>query len=553
MLPLLDFSEDILRLVVSHVDSQRDFAALARSCKALHRLCDMNARRRYRRIRLCSSADLERALYILLSILRKPQLRDYVRHIELDSNTLWNDTLARDHQRHKKPLTDEDKRLLQRATEAARFPKVMEEHVFYLLKVVAEGSKASPLPPSHKDRDDVDRNIGDALCAVLITVCPRLQSMATTCLMCTPSISDRKEDSGEDFMHSRMPTELILRRSGARPSEYPFARNLRDITIIPHGRGWASTHGYPKVDIWSSLRPIMGLPAIDSVTMNAAKCPEWMTTIEPADQSSNIRRLRLPNANLDFRILNRAIKSCKVLTEFILTAGGGERWNRPSFAPLPMTHALLKHVRTLEVLHLDIDAYVPSNWYWQESDDYRLCDDVGWDDELEQEIWDNSHEAEESLAEDGDHIAGEPWPLNLRDAGVQSWSPGLADFTKLTHLRIGIDAFFFLARGVAWSTKPKYKQIYDYDGDFIQSKRLPIPADSWTLVGSIPQSLQSLQITGYQKGQRSEYDEHVRALLAERESQLPNLKEIEGLDQPMPAATKVVSNPAPEVWSEYED
>lgn len=187
-------------MVVSHVDSQRDFAALARSCKVLHRLCDMNARRRYQRIRLCSSADLERGLYILLSILRKPQFNDYVRHIELDSNTLWNDTLVKDRQQHKKPLTHKDKQLLLRATEAARFPKCMEEHVFYLLKVIAEGSKASPLPPSHKDHDD--RNIGDALCAVLITVCPRLQSMATTCLMRTPSISDRKEDSGEDFMHS---------------------------------------------------------------------------------------------------------------------------------------------------------------------------------------------------------------------------------------------------------------------------------------------------------------------------------------------------------------
>ncbi|KAJ5606199.1 hypothetical protein N7510_008980 [Penicillium lagena] len=478
MLPLLDFSEDILRLIVSHVDLQRDFAALARSCKVLHRLCDMNARRRYRRIRLCSSADLERGLYILLSMLRNPQLRDYVRHIELDSNTLWNDTLAKDRQQHKKPLTNEDKQLLLQATEAARFPKPIEEHVFYLLKVIAEGSKASPLPSSHKDRDDVDRNIGDALCAVLITVCPRLQSMATTCLMRTPSILDRKRDQGEEFMLSRRPTELILRRSGAKPSKYPFSRNLRDITIIPHGRGWASSLGYHKIDIWSSLRPIMGLPAIESVTMHAVKCPEWMTAIEPAHRSSNIRRLRFPNANLDWRILKRSIESCKALTEFTLTAG---------------------------VLHLDIDACVSSNWYWQESDDYELCDDVGWDDEIEREIWEDSHEAEESLAEDGAHIAGKPWPLDLRDIGVQS------------------------------------------------CRRVPIPADSWTLVGSIPQSLQSLQITGYKKGRSPLYDDHITALLAERESQLPNLKTIEGLDQQVPVAKKVVANPAPEVWSEYED
>lgn len=301
-----------------------------------------------------------------------------------------------------------------------------------------------------------------------------------------------------------MPTELILRRSGAKPSEYPFARNLRDITIIPHGRGWASSLGYHKIDIWSNLRPIMGLPAIESVTMNAVKCPEWMTTIEPADLSSNIRRLRFPNTNLDFRILNRAIESCKALTEFTLTVGGrqSEIWNRPSFvAPLPMTYALLKHVRTLEVLDLDIDAYVRSNWYWQESDDYRLCDDVGWDDELEQQLWDDSHEAEESLAEDGAHIAGEPWPLNLRDiVGELSWSPGLADFKKLTHLRIGIEAFFFLARGISWLKKPKYRSLYDEDGEFVKSKHVPTPANSWTLVGRLPQSLQSLQITGVPKG-----------------------------------------------------
>lgn len=86
MAPFSKLPAEILLLIVSEVRSNRDLAAFSRSCRSVYDLSrnQMPLRRKYRQIRLKSNSDLEKAFSLLIAILRRPQLGDLVRHLELD-------------------------------------------------------------------------------------------------------------------------------------------------------------------------------------------------------------------------------------------------------------------------------------------------------------------------------------------------------------------------------------------------------------------------------------------------------------------------------------
>ena len=84
MVTIDNLPDEVLLRILSYVQSMRDLAALAIQCRSFHRVCDMATRRQYRRIRLRSPGDLQLGFAMLLSILRRPRLGIYVRHIEIN-------------------------------------------------------------------------------------------------------------------------------------------------------------------------------------------------------------------------------------------------------------------------------------------------------------------------------------------------------------------------------------------------------------------------------------------------------------------------------------
>lgn len=77
---------EVLLLIINLIRPSRDFLALSRTNRSFHNLTrnELPLRRKYRRIRIKEKSDFDKAFTILLSILRRPQLGDYVHHIEFD-------------------------------------------------------------------------------------------------------------------------------------------------------------------------------------------------------------------------------------------------------------------------------------------------------------------------------------------------------------------------------------------------------------------------------------------------------------------------------------
>ncbi|KAL4782589.1 hypothetical protein BJX76DRAFT_358746 [Aspergillus varians] len=75
---------ELLLLIISEIQNYKNLACFSAQCHRLHALCDLPVRRKYRRIRIRRDGHLNPAFEVLLSILRKPRLATYVRHLEID-------------------------------------------------------------------------------------------------------------------------------------------------------------------------------------------------------------------------------------------------------------------------------------------------------------------------------------------------------------------------------------------------------------------------------------------------------------------------------------
>lgn len=122
MAKLEQLPTEVLLLIIGLIRPNRDFLAFSRTSRSIHNLTknELPMRQKYRRIRIKEKSDFDKAFAILLSILRRPQLGDYVHHIEFDrppggyaDYEIKNDDL--------KELSDEDHTRLRQAVKDAGF------------------------------------------------------------------------------------------------------------------------------------------------------------------------------------------------------------------------------------------------------------------------------------------------------------------------------------------------------------------------------------------------------------------------------------------------
>ena len=68
--------------IISYLLPIYDVAALSRQCRTLHSLCDMVARGKYYRIKLCAeNENTDKPLALIMDILKRPILDHYVRKV----------------------------------------------------------------------------------------------------------------------------------------------------------------------------------------------------------------------------------------------------------------------------------------------------------------------------------------------------------------------------------------------------------------------------------------------------------------------------------------
>ncbi|KAL5342036.1 hypothetical protein BJX70DRAFT_395393 [Aspergillus crustosus] len=387
--------DDILLLIVSYVVNPKDITALSIQFRRVHPLCDLPIRRKYSRIRIRKDHHLDNAFKFLLSILRKPRLGLYVHRLEVDrqARNPWNYEMTN----YERTISTDDLANLKTAI-AAAFTKDEREPVLKLVMQKPCGNtKAGVQPWLHPDYNRTIL-IGQAIAALLITVCPHLEH-----LVMVPFQKSHMSCTGPKIP----PLDMLIGRTGARKGSSQYLQDLRAIEFLT-----------PLSDNVWRLGPSSSMVKLDG--------PMY----EYHGAWSKICCIHLHNCDLSTRHLASILCCVERLRQFTYTTacvdiatGGVFSQTEPpqKFNPATLLRCILRHKSSLEYLDLDLA--------------YRC---VPFGDALPISVEDRMLR-ERYLEHPETHSP--PEPLEFK--------PGsLRDCTALTRLRIDVVTLFYLAEGL---------------------------------------------------------------------------------------------------------
>ncbi|KAI9039220.1 uncharacterized protein KD926_009854 [Aspergillus affinis] len=491
MVHFTDLPFEILTRILSYLLSHRDIAALSIQCRFLHAVCDMDTRRRYRRIRITpDKKSLNRAFDRLFKILKRPSLGRHVRRIEYINCTSYETERIYPPGYERDP-TPEETRLLLTACHAAGFGRSDDDNLMAML-----------LPPPVEETEWSEKqlayqaqamNIVLALTALHISVSQNVEYLAIP----DPCFTYSGPGTPEDIVCC--PVYQLIENVHANPEERPFLQNLRTIYLL-NAQGSPDpvySQNYCFLDLPQSMVLFQGLPAIESIRTDILGAPQIsilsMLDLKPA--YSNFSKVSIQHSCVDSSYLATVVTFCKVLREFEYGLGGKYRYGLeyPVFNPKTFIQALLFHKATLETLDVDIDASWP-------------FDLEEWDEEYEQEI--------EKIF----------WLLPY-DIWEQSGS--LKDFCSLKRLSLGIKFLMYFAEGVI-AGSPRMWLGVSYSPCKEEGE------DCFNLADHLPPNLEYLTIRGYKRGVNMAHDAQVDALIALKENASSKIKEITGIEHPIP-------------------
>ncbi|KAJ6127628.1 hypothetical protein N7523_003240 [Penicillium sp. IBT 18751x] len=497
---------EIQVMVIPRVSSIGDLAALSRSCRSIHRLCDMKTRERYYQIRVDpKDYRVNKTFDLVMEILKNPKLGNYVREIvQTRQPSMERHYVQTTEQRE---LSAGDRDLLRAAVRKAGFVGSQESAVLNMLMqntTEPPGETREPFrfPNTAYGYDHGQIHgtfIAQALAAILISVSPNLESLVMTQPFSSFSGSsrggERLQDDGVFF-----PLDRLLRRANENPVSTAYLQNLRKVYMIVDDR-YSHDRFYMAIDFLECATLFDRLPSIESIRTDALcddENGEARVVLEP--RSSNISRIHICHSALQTTFLVSLIQSCKVLREFHYTIGGRcvlGGWIAP-FNASTFIKSICLHKDTLEVLDIDAEHnmhyFHPS--YFEE-------------DRVDQEI-DKEQRALESDNDDDDECQ------MLRSLSSNSGS--LKEFRALKRLSVGIGFLVYFAMGVKERNEPR---------------------QPFLLPEALPESLEYLCIRGYEKGMCKKWDTHIDALVASIVSGSSGIKEITGIEEIIPNSEDV--------------
>lgn len=321
----------------------------------------------------------------------------------------------------------------------------------------------------------------------------------------------------------RFPLEKLLVDTNDNPQEKPWLRYLQSVELINNkDNSWDDGRFYETFDLLGMLQFFDKLPSMERVGIDAMLEDEnGLSSLPPT--SSNISQIRVGNSSLSCIFLMHLVNSCKTLKEFHYTTGGraSSDGSFSPFNPRTFLKSILRHKETLEVLNIDSD----SNCYYI---------DIESGPEYDRMI---DHDENEEPSDD----------VVTAIEGFWDQSGSLGDFSSLKHLSIGIAVLLCLARGTQ-----------SMDNEDMDNVAL---FDQVVLADALPPCLESLCIRGYEKGPRPDFDKIITRFLAEKDTKLPNLKTVIGIEECIENACTIEDpddEDAPlwereeEDWTEYE-
>lgn len=359
--------------------------------------------------------------------------------------------------------------------------------------------------------------LAQALAALLVSVSPRLESLSFCPVGQGPSKLSKltAQANGTPLREDDYFFRHFLDRANSSPQEtLPFLHHLRQVRFLvdPDTRidRW---YYYQPYDLYGSLNLVRRLPVVKSIRVDAIMSTQT-PSIEPPPRSANYTGITIRNSSIDYHHLVRVIKSAKRLEEFTYTVGGRGSTDRSLsiFSPDHVFRALLLHADSLVHLDLDVEAETP------------LAET--FDSALGQHFFDNSDgRSPRSQPAYQQEWADELQELQLEQDG-QSSPCSLRGLTNLKNLSLGIHTLYYLARGIGAD------QVDDA---------------SFAIVDRLPPNLEALCIYGYERGMKPQvkglpddvFDRQLEKLLAEKDTKLPRLSYIEGVEEFIENATTV--------------
>ncbi|KNG91497.1 hypothetical protein ANOM_000102 [Aspergillus nomiae NRRL 13137] len=444
-----------------------------------------NGNDNFHTVRLRSPTELKRGLQILLSILREPSLAGEIRELKLDRTPGLS---YRGDPYEIRPtqvlLPTEDLQRLQLAVKNAGLEgRGEDERVLNIL-----------LQDISKSRSSFDKYLyfqAQALAVMLVSLAPRLESLA----FCPLGL----QQPLETYMF-----ENFLRRAIAEKRDVPGLRNLRSVRFLSDidNLGDDGTL-YWDYEVHDCLNLIRELPTIESVRFDGIQ-PSLDVGMWPPPRSANYTDIMFYHCIMHSpEELDIILQSAKRLRKFVFTVGGrSERgYDISPVSPIDTLESLLTHRHTLEELDLDIQGHL------------TLPEMLGEDhDAFHSGSFDEDEELEKWVAQKKEILA------------VESPAPecSLRSFPNLKHLSIGTHVLYSYTRGFG-------------------AGRLKEP---FSLIDNLPPRLESLRLYGYglpgeypHRSKRSldlDVEAQIAMLLKQKDTKLPSLKVIEGIDTPIP-------------------
>ncbi|KAJ6150405.1 hypothetical protein N7471_001604 [Penicillium samsonianum] len=446
----------------------------------------MATRKKYHRISVSSGEEgIDKPFALLMDILKRPSLGNYVRHIECCKATSRHmDYKEANSQRD---LSNEEMILLRKAARKGGFKGPQGDRVVNMLMQRMEQTATFG---DYRQRESLGTFITQALTSILIVVSPNVVSMAMT------------HPSGLSSNHLiDFPLAELLRQANASPENKPYLRNLRSVYLINKSDDrWSDSRFYLPMDFSGCLRLFDNLLSIESVRVDIME-EDPNGNLEFKKKRSNISKISIHHSSVDSLYLASLIWSCKVLREFQYSIGGRASIDGCSstFNPKAFIKVLCAHKETLEILDVDVENEI-----------YRF--------EIEDE-----EERDDQFNQDGG-----PFEYSISDETctfyklIWTYGGSLKEFVALKRLSLGINFLLYFAAGI--SGEPYKKR------------------DKLDLVDCLPVGLEYLCVRGYEKGENKEHDEQMDALMAFYKSGSSQLKEVKGIDELIPNA-EVVHDP----------
>ncbi|OQD62059.1 hypothetical protein PENPOL_c014G02440 [Penicillium polonicum] len=333
---------EIHQRVISCLLSNRDVAALSVQCRTLHSLCDMATRKKYHRISVSSGEeDIDKPFALLMDILKRPSLGNYVRHVECCTAT--SSHMDYKQVKYQRNLRNEEIDLVQKAVKKGGFTGLQVDRVVNMLMQRMEKTATYG---GYRHRESLGTFITQALTAILIVVSPNVVSMALTHpsgLSCNRTI---------DF-----PLAQLLRQVNASPENKPYLCHLRSVYVInKNDSTWSDGRFYLPMDFSGCLRLFDNLPSIESARVDIMK-QDANEKLEFKEKCSNISKISIHHSSVGSLYLANLIWSCKILKEFQYSIGGrgSNDGGSPIFNPEAFLRVLCAHKKTLEILDVDTE------------------------------------------------------------------------------------------------------------------------------------------------------------------------------------------------------